>query len=87
MDEFQKLRELLADQKFPLIFPFKFVIKKDQAKLVEIKRMFDETAEFSVRESKNGNYISITIKQMMLHPDQIIEKYVDMRQIKGIISL
>ena len=87
MDEFQKLRELLADQKFPLIFPFKFVIKKDQTKLVDIKRMFDETAEFSVRESRNGNYISITIKQMMLNPDQIIAKYEDMRQIKGIISL
>jgi len=87
MNDYDKLKALLAQQNFPLVFPFKFVIKKDQDKLVEIKRVFDETAEFSVRESKNGNYISITIKQMMLQPDHIIEKYEQMKKIKGIISL
>lgn len=87
MSKYDKLKELLADQKFPLVYPFKFIIKEDQEKLIKIKRIFDETAEYQVRKSKNGNYSSITIKQMMLTTDDIIAKYEQMEGIKGIISL
>jgi hypothetical protein len=87
MSKYDKLKELLADQKFPLVYPFKFIIKEDQEKLIKIKRIFDETAEYQVRKSKNGNYSSITIKQMMLTTDDIIAKYEQMEEIKGIISL
>ena len=86
-DKYDKLIELLADQKFPLIYPFKFIIKEDQAKMVKIKRCFDETAEYSIRKSKNGNYSSITIKQMMLNSEDIIQKYKLLEGIEGIISL
>lgn len=86
-DKYAKLRELLANQNFPLVYPFKFIIKEDADKLVKIKRIFDETAEYSVRESKNGNYSSITIKQMMLNTDDIIKRYELLEGIEGVISL
>lgn len=86
-DKYSKLRELLADQNFPLLYPFKFIIKEDAEKLIQIKRIFDETAEFSVRKSKNGNYSSITIKQMMLTTDDIIKRYELLEGIEGVISL
>ncbi|UKN02671.1 DUF493 domain-containing protein [Paracrocinitomix mangrovi] len=86
-DRYDKLRELFEDQSFPLVYPFKFIIKKDQDKMIHIKRIFDETAEISIRESKNGNYSSITIKQMMLSTDDIINRYKLMEEIEGIISL
>ena len=87
MSKYDKLHELLANQKFPLLYPFKFIIKEDPEKLVQIKRVFDETAEYKVRKSKDGNYSSITIKQMMLSSEEIIAKYEQMSEIKGIISL
>ncbi|MEO9531467.1 MAG: DUF493 family protein [Crocinitomicaceae bacterium] len=86
-DKYEKLRELLAEQKFPLLYPFKFIIKEDNAKLIQIKQVFDETAEYQVRKSKNGNYSSITIRQMMLSSDEIIAKYEQMTGIEGVISL
>ncbi|MFT4600782.1 MAG: putative lipoic acid-binding regulatory protein [Arenicella sp.] len=87
MENYDKLKELLEAQTYPLLYPFKFIIKEDQEKLVQIKRIFEETAEFQVRKSKNGNYSSITIKQMMLNTDDIIAKYEQMKGIEGIISL
>lgn len=86
-DKYEKLEGLLKEQKFPLQYPFKFIIKEDPEKLVKIKLMFDETAEIEVRKSKNGNYSSITIKQMMLNSEDIISKYKMMESIEGIISL
>jgi putative lipoic acid-binding regulatory protein len=86
-EKYDKLRALLAEQKFPLLYPFKFIFKQDEAKLIQIKRIFDETAEYQIRKSKNGKYSSITIKQMMLSSDDIITKYQDMGSIEGIISL
>ena len=86
-DKYEKLRTLFADQNFPLIYPFKFIITKDEQKIIKIRRIFDETAEISTRDSKNGKYLSITIKQMMLNTDDIIERYERMEAIEGVISL
>ena len=86
-DKYDKLRDILKDYDFPLVYPFKFIIKADQDKLVEIKMIFEETAEFHIRESKKGNFTSITIKQMMLNHDDIINCYVQMEKIDGVISL
>ena len=86
-DEFQKLRELLEEQNYPSIYFFKFIVKTDEDKMVEIKRCFSETAEFSSRPSKNGNYISISIKEMMLSTEAIIERYQAVGKIEGVITL
>jgi hypothetical protein len=37
--------------------------------------------------SRNGNYLSISAKELMLDVDSIIEKYTKAAQIKGVISL
>lgn len=86
-DKYHDLYVLLENQTFPLKYPFKFIIKEDQVKLVKIKRVFDETAEFDIKKSRNGNYTSITIRQMMLTADAIIEKYKQLEGIQGLISL
>jgi putative lipoic acid-binding regulatory protein len=86
-DKYDKLREALREYNFPMVYPFKFIIKADQNKLIDIKRVFDETAEFEVKESKKGTYTSITIKQMMLNTDDIIVRYIQMEKIEGVISL
>jgi putative lipoic acid-binding regulatory protein len=37
--------------------------------------------------SRNGNYMSISVKEMMLDVDSIIEKYEKSAEIKGVITL
>lgn len=86
-DKLNRLKELLDNENYPLLYLFKFIIKHDHSKVVEIKRCFDETAEFNTQLSKEGNYISVSIKAMMLTSDEIIEKYKLVGKIKNVITL
>ncbi|MEX1001838.1 MAG: DUF493 family protein [Crocinitomicaceae bacterium] len=86
-DKYKKIREILEGYNYPMVYPFKFIFLEDQDKLVQIKNVFDETAEFSVKASKEGKYTAITIKQMMLNAEDIISKYEQMEKIKGVITL
>lgn len=88
MDEREKrLRALLDQQNYPSVYLFKFIIKKDDDKMIEIKKCFDEVAEFEIHPSKNGNYISVSIKQMMLSTDDIMLRYERVGKIDHVIVL
>lgn len=86
-DDFEKFRELLKDQNYPSVYLYKMIFKKDFEELVALKNCFEETAEFSTKESRNGKYISLSVKQMMLSTDDIIEKYKQIHQFEGVIVL
>lgn len=86
-DDFDKLRALLQEQNYPSVYLFKFIVKASDDQVTDVKRCFQETAEFSTRPSKNGKYISISIKQMMLSTDEIIERYKAVHKIEGVIAL
>lgn len=87
-DEFEKLRDTLNKEKsWPLVYMFKFIVlaKSNSKDLVESK--FSDEAVISHKASSNGKYISITIKEVMLDADSIINKYKEMKGIEGLISL
>jgi putative lipoic acid-binding regulatory protein len=86
-DEYDKLRELLENLDYPSVYLYKFIVKQDPNKVVDIKRCFSETAEFKTRPSKNGNYISVSIKEMMLTSEAIIDRYKDVAKIENVIKL
>jgi len=86
-DHANRLKELLDKENYPLVYLFKFIIKNDPDKIVDIKRCFDETAEFETNPSRNGNYISVSIKQMMMSSDDILNRYERVSKIKNVIVL
>ena len=86
-DEFQHLRELLSQKDYPSLYLFKFIVKQDADKVVEIKKCFNESAEIETKPSKNGNYISVSVKEMMLTPEAIIDRYKSVGKIKNVIAL
>ncbi|MFT5824184.1 MAG: putative lipoic acid-binding regulatory protein [Crocinitomix sp.] len=86
-DEYDKLRELLAALEYPSVYLYKFIVKQDPLKVVDIKRCFSETAEFTTRESKNGNYVTVSIREMTLTSDAIIERYKTVGKIENVITL
>lgn len=86
-DQYDKLRELLETLEYPSIYLYKFIVKQDPDKVIEIKRCFSETAEFKTQASKNGNYISVSIKEMMLNSESIIERYKEVAKIDNVITL
>ncbi len=86
-DQYEKLLELLKESNYPSVYLYKFIVKKDDDKVVEIKRCFSESAEFKTQPSKKGNYISVSIKEMMLSADAIIERYKEVAKIDNVITL
>lgn len=88
MDErFNNLKVLLDQQNYPSVYLFKFIIKKDEEKLVAIKRCFDESAEIELIPSKNGNFVSLRIKEMMLNSETILMRYKEVGKIKNVMTL
>lgn len=86
-DAFAKLREQLELQEWPDVFLFKFIIPNEPETLAKTTALFDETSEIRLHPSKNGKYVSISVKEMMLNVQSIIDKYEKATLIKGLIAL
>ncbi|MBL0330385.1 MAG: DUF493 family protein [Bacteroidetes bacterium] len=87
-EQFEKLREQLSKEKeWPTIYMFKFIIPADNRKIALVESKFSDEAIITQKESSNGKYISITVKEAMLTADSIIEKYKEMEGIEGLMAL
>jgi putative lipoic acid-binding regulatory protein len=87
-NEFEKLKEQLNKEKsWPIVYMFKFIVLADNRKIALVESKFSDEAIISQKESTNGKYISITIKEVMLSADAIIEKYKEMKGIEGLMAL
>lgn len=81
----KKLEESIAS--FPYIYMFKFIIKSDNKTMALVEVIFDSDADIIQKQSSSGNYISITVKQVVLSVDEIISIYEKAAAIDGVISL
>lgn len=86
-DTFAKLKEQLELQEWPGVFLFKFIIPNEPEPLAKTTALFDETSDIQLHTSKNGKYVSISVKEMMLDVKSIIDKYEQAVLIKGLIAL
>jgi uncharacterized protein len=87
-EKFDKLRELLnKENTWPIVYMFKFIVPASNQKIALIESKFSDEAIISHKESSNGKYFSITVKEVMLSADAIIEKYQEMGGIEGLITL
>jgi hypothetical protein len=87
-EEFRKLQEQLEkEESWPLVYMFKFIIPADNQKLALVETMFSDEAVISQKSSGKGNYISITVKEVMLDAQSIIAIYTRAARIPGVISL
>ena len=86
-EQFEKLREQLKKEKeWPTIYMFKFIIPADNRKIALVESKFSDEATITQKESANGKYISITVKEVMLDADSIIDKYKEMDGIEGLMA-
>lgn len=76
--------KLEAVSEWPSLYMFKFIMPSD--KQDEVKAIF-ETHEVIVKPSSQGKYVSLTIKMLANSSDQIIEKYVKVNVVEGVIAL
>jgi putative lipoic acid-binding regulatory protein len=79
--------QLSKDLSWPAVYMFKFIIPADNHKIALVQSKFSDEAIISQKESSNGKYISITVREVMLSPESIIEKYHEMETIEGLMAL
>lgn len=88
-DPYENLRQQLADGfTWPTVYMFKFIIPADNQKIALVENLFNTTeAQVTMRESKNGSFVSITAREMMMSPEKVIDRYRQASEIEGLIAL
>ena len=78
---------LWAQQKWPGVYLFKFIVPNDKVKLDQVRKLFQSEEEITYRTSKDIKFISLSCKQEMKNPDEVLEIYRKAGEITGVISL
>lgn len=88
-DFYDRLREQLEnDTTWPTDYLFKFIVPASLEKIAEIEAVFDRMgAQIQTRDSSKGTYTSISVKVHLESPDVVIEKYLQVSKVEGVISL
>ena len=80
--------ELSTTSTWPSEYLYKFIVPSDLKKIVEIESAFNNMgAVIKTSQSKTGKYTSVSVDVQMKNPDAVIEKYIQVSGIEGIISL
>ncbi len=86
--KWKSLEEKLAQDEWPLVYLFKFIVPADNERIAQLEELFNTTeAQVTMRTSKKGNFVSISAKEMMISPQKVIERYKEAAKIEGVISL
>ena len=77
-------RQLEEEYSWPSLYMFKFIVPK--GKEGEVEKLFPRN-ELKIRESNQGNYVSLTVQLMANSSDEIISIYTQAHGIEGLIAL
>lgn len=87
---YRKLKAQLHDTAmWPTIYLYKFIIPTETEKIDKIQNIFNNMgAVIKTKQSKKGNYTSVSINVRMQDPDAVISKYIEVgNKVEGVISL
>ncbi len=80
--------ELDLSNSWPALYLYKFIVPTDQENILRVEEAFDcMGAVIKTTKSKTGKFTSISVDVMMKDSQEIIDKYIEVSTIKGIISL
>lgn len=82
LDSFRS--SLDANYDWPCLYPFKFIVPKDQAEAV-LELFADDPVK--ANESSGGRFVAYTMEMHMHSCDEVIAIYQRVAQVPGVISL
>lgn len=82
LDSFRS--SLDANYEWPSLYPFKFIVPKDQVETV-LELFADDPVR--AKDSSSGRFTAFTMEMNMHSSDEVIAIYQRVAQIKGVISL
>ena len=81
-------KELDLSTTWPNLYLFKFIVPTNTDNIILVEKSFDcMGAVIKTTKSKTGKFTSISVDVMMKDSQEIIDKYIELSTIKGIISL
>jgi uncharacterized protein len=84
----ERLREKLDQvHEWPSVYMFKFIFEPDQQRLDAVMALFPAESEKLRKYSSAGKYLSLTVKEVMMSADEVVQRYVRAAQIPGVIVL
>lgn len=86
--DYSGFREKLnRNHSWPSVYMFKFIIPDDPRLLDQVQKLFSSEAEIQYKKSRNGKYISLTGKEVMVSAEEVIKVYRNAENIEHIIAL
>ncbi len=79
--------KLIESTSFPSIYMFKFIVESANRNIALVESLFDAESELYTKESSTGKFTSITVKQVVVSVDEVIDIYKRASLIKGIMFL
>jgi hypothetical protein len=80
--------ELENTHTWPAEYLFKFIVPTDAGKIATVQNTFNGLgAVMHTKKSKNETYTSISVNVQMESAQSVIDKYLEVSVIEGIISL
>lgn len=88
-EKYEKLKLQLEEGfEWPTVYLFKFIVPASNEKIAKVESLFNsKEAQISMRQSRKGNFVSISGKEMMMSPQKVIDRYLEAEKIEGLISL
>lgn len=86
---YARLKQELTDSTlWPSEYLFKFIVPSLPGNVEEVENSFDNMgAVIETTQSKTGKYTSVSINVKMETPQAVIDKYIHLSTIEGIVSL
>jgi putative lipoic acid-binding regulatory protein len=87
--EIERIKKILDNyHKWPDLYMFKFVVPSDNQKIAQVEALFNaETSEIRLKPSSKGTYTAITIREVMVSAQSVLDIYSKAYQIEGLIAL
>lgn len=83
-----RLKEELGNtSSWPSEYLYKFIVPTDAKKVEAVENAFDNMgAVIKTNQSKTGKFTSVSVNLTMQSPADVVEKYIEVSTIEGIIS-
>ena len=83
-----RLRESLSTTSgWPSEYLYKFIVPTEVEKINFVENTFNNMGAVIVtKQSKTAKFTSVSINVMMENPDKVVEKYLEVASVEGIIS-
>ncbi len=72
---------------WPSLYMYKFILEPDADRLAAVLALFPTESEVLRRYSAGGKYVSLTVKEVMMSAEEVVERYDKATSIRGVIVL